>query len=53
MEWQFVVALLIAVPLILLPVALTWYLNVGGVFAAVKEARKRRAAKGRAGEAAR
>ena len=34
MEWQVIVALVVAVPLILLPVVSVWYLNMGGVFAA-------------------
>ncbi|MBC8476869.1 MAG: hypothetical protein H8D49_00860, partial [Dehalococcoidia bacterium] len=29
-------------PVILLPAAFVWYLNAGGVYAVVKEARKRR-----------
>ncbi len=43
MEWQFVVAIALAVPVILVPVALAWYLNVGGIYAAIKEAGKKRA----------
>jgi hypothetical protein len=40
-------------PTILLPVAFVWYLNLGGIYAAVREARKRRAARRDAGLAAR
>jgi len=43
MEWQFIVALVIAIPIILFPVALIWYLNIGGIYAMVRDARKRRA----------
>lgn len=43
MEWQFVLALVIAVPIILVPVALVWYLCIGGVYRAVKQSRQRRA----------
>ena len=43
MEWQIVIAFIIAVPIILFPVAFIWYLNMGGIYAAVKEARARRA----------
>ena len=43
MEWQIIVALVIAIPIILLPVALAWYLNIGGIYAAIKDARERRA----------
>jgi hypothetical protein len=44
MEWQVVVALVVAIPVILFPVAFVWYLNIGGIYAAIKEARARRAA---------
>ena len=43
MDWQFIVALIVAVPIILLPIAFVWYLNIGGVFAAMREARRKRA----------
>ena len=43
MEWQIVLAFIIAIPIILFPVAFVWYLNTGGIYAAVKEARARRA----------
>ena len=39
MEWQFIVALVVMVPVILLPVAFVWYLNLGGILAAVRRAR--------------
>ena len=45
MEWQFIVALVIAIPIILFPVALIWYLNIGGIYALVRDARKRRTLK--------
>ncbi len=47
MEWQFVVALIIAIPLILFPAAFIWFLNVGGINPAIKALRKRRAARQR------
>ncbi|MFA5309777.1 MAG: hypothetical protein WC370_09895 [Dehalococcoidales bacterium] len=37
MEWQILIALIIAIPVILFPVAVIWYLNIGGMFNAVKE----------------
>ncbi len=43
MEWQLVVALAIIIPIILFPAAFVWYLNIGGVYAAIREARERRA----------
>jgi len=39
MEWQVIVALAISIPIILLPAAFVWYLNIGGVVQAVREAR--------------
>jgi hypothetical protein len=45
MEWQMVVALVIAVPVILFPAAFVWYLNLGGIVHAMREARAARAAR--------
>jgi hypothetical protein len=45
MEWQIVVALVIAVPVILFPAAFVWYLNIGGIYAAIKEARAKKVAR--------
>ena len=43
MQWEFIVALVIAIPLVLFPAAFVWYLNIGGIYAAIKEAREKRA----------
>lgn len=43
MSWQVIVALVVAIPVVLLPVAFVWYLNIGGVFAAVREMRAKKA----------
>jgi len=37
MQWGFVVALVLAIPLILFPAAFVWYLNIGGIYAAIKK----------------
>jgi hypothetical protein len=37
-----IVAIVIAVPIILFPVALIWYINAGGMFVAVKENREKK-----------
>ena len=37
MEWQVILALVIVIPIILIPVALVWYLNIGGIYAAIRE----------------
>ncbi len=44
MEWQIIIALVIAIPIILIPVVFVWFLNIGGSYAAIKEARARRIA---------
>ena len=44
MEWQIIIALIVAVPVIMFPVAFVWYLNAGGIYAAIKEARAKRVA---------
>jgi len=44
MEWQIIVALLATIPIVLIPVVFVWYLNIGGIYAAIKEARARRIA---------
>jgi hypothetical protein len=45
MEWQFIVALVVAIPIILFPAAFIWYLNVGGIYQVVKRLAARRAAR--------
>lgn len=45
MEWQVIVALVLAIPIILVPAALVWYINTGGIFLAIKEVRARQAAR--------
>jgi len=45
MQWEFIVALVIAIPIILIPAALVWWLNLGWIFFYAREvARERRAA---------
>ena len=52
MQWEFIVALVIAIPIILFPAAFVWYLNIGGIYAAIKDARERRAAREKGAAAA-
>jgi len=47
MQWEFIVALVIAIPIILFPAAFIWYINIGGIYAAIKDARARRVARER------
>jgi len=41
MDWQIIVALVVFVPLILLPVAFVWFLNFGGIYAARRAAKRK------------
>jgi len=44
MEVPYILLLVIAIPVIIFPSAFVWYLNIGGIYAAVKEARAKRVA---------
>jgi hypothetical protein len=50
MTWQIVVAMFIVIPVILLPVALVWYLNSGRILTAFKEMRERQVTRQREGQ---
>ena len=45
MQWEIVVALVVAIPVILFPAAFVWYINIGGIYAAAKEAHRRKVAR--------
>jgi len=45
MEGQMILALALAIPVILFPAAFVWYLNIGGIYTAIKEAREKLAAR--------
>ena len=42
MEITMVVALVLAIPVILFPLAFVWYLNIGGIVQAVRKAKAAR-----------
>jgi len=42
MQWEIIVALIVAIPVILFPAAFVWYLNIGGIVNAVREAKAAR-----------
>ena len=44
MEWQIILALVLATPIVLFPVAFIWHLNIGGIYAMVKKRRQEKAA---------
>ena len=45
MQWEFVVAIAVAIPVILFPAAFVWYLNIGGIFQSARGAQKTKAAR--------
>jgi hypothetical protein len=42
MSWPIIVGLVCGIPLVLLPVALVWYLNISGLYQVVKSSRERK-----------
>jgi len=40
MEWQVILVLVLAVTIILFPAMFIWYLNIGGMYAAIRERRR-------------
>ena len=45
MDWQIILAIVVAIPVILIPAVLIWYLNVSGIYTVIRETRKRRIAR--------
>ena len=45
MQWELIVALVLAIPIILFPVALIWYVNISGLYQVMQDARQRQKAK--------
>jgi len=43
MEWQIILAIVIAVPVLLLPVAFIWWLNFGGVYRMIRDRQRSKA----------
>lgn len=43
MQWDFIVALVLGIPVILFPVVFVWYLNIGGIYATIQEVRRKKA----------
>ena len=40
MQWQFIIALVVAIPVIVFLVALVWYPTIGGIVLAARERRR-------------
>ena len=45
MQWEFLVALIVTIPVILFPAAFVWYLNAGNLIKTIKEARAKKLAR--------
>ena len=43
MAWQFIVALVLVIPIILFPVIFVWYINIGGIIQAFRQRQKAKA----------
>ena len=43
MNIELIVALVVAIPVVLFPVAFVWYVNIGGIVHAVREAKAAKA----------
>ena len=39
MQTELIIALVVAIPVVLFPAAFVWYLNIGGVFQVIRQAR--------------
>ncbi|HJX03513.1 MAG TPA: hypothetical protein VJ488_03025 [Dehalococcoidia bacterium] len=44
MGWEFFIAVIVAIPVIVIPAVLVWYLNVNGISHFIRESRRRRVA---------
>lgn len=41
MAWQIALGVILGIPLVLLPIAFVWYLNVSGLYQVIRDARRR------------
>ena len=41
MAWQLIIAIVVAIPIVVFPAALIWYMNVSGILQVTKDARQR------------
>ena len=48
MAWQLILALVLGIPIVLLPVVLIWYINISGLYLVMREARQRQKRRARA-----
>ncbi|MEW6033385.1 MAG: hypothetical protein AB1603_00855 [Chloroflexota bacterium] len=48
MEWQWIVALVLALPVLLVGAALVWYIQVSGIYQVIRATRERQKVRARA-----
>ncbi len=53
MEWYFILGIVLGIALVLLVIALVWYLNVSGLYQVLRDSRKRQKRRAKAFEEAR
>ncbi len=53
MEWYFILGIVLGIALVLLVLALVWYLNVSGLYQVLRDSRKRQKRRTQAFEEAR
>jgi hypothetical protein len=41
MAWQIALGVILGIPLVLLPIAFVWYLNVSGLYQVIRDSRRR------------
>jgi len=41
MDWYIILALVLGIPILLIPVAFAWYLNVSGLYQVIRDVRQR------------
>jgi Tfp pilus assembly protein PilO len=41
MQWELIVALVVAIPVILFPAVFVWFINISGILTVLKESRAR------------
>lgn len=41
MDWYIILAIVLGIPIVLLPIAFVWYLNVSGLYQVIRDVRQR------------
>jgi hypothetical protein len=46
-DWSIILIVIVVTPLVLIPAALIWYINVSGIYTVIRETQRRRVARRR------